>query len=111
MFVMPSRVRLLVAIAVCLVAATQAPAVVNGIPVPCSDRRFDCVGMFFTASGSCAGFVSGCCVLIAPDQILIKRHSLDLSSLQPLSSLGSKRFKARFRRTASGESKPRRRGA
>ena len=88
----------------CLVPA-PAQAVVDGIPVPCNERRFDCVGMFFTAGtspGPCGGGISGTCILIAPDQILIKRHQLNISASQPLSAIGATLFRARFQRTPDG---------
>ena len=89
-----------------------AGAVVNGLEPPLNDRRFDAVGLFFTVGtpaqdSGCAGLISGSCVLIAPDMVLIARHSLNVGSTEPLPNPTLTRFRARFRRAADGSAENR----
>lgn len=91
---------------------SPALAVVNGIDPPLNDRRYDAVGLFFTVGTAaqdtgCAGLISGSCVLIAPDMVLIARHSLNVGSSDPIPNASVNRFRARFRRAADGSAQNR----
>jgi hypothetical protein len=81
---------------------------VDGTPAPNADRRFDAVGIFIsTAPGACAGWISGTCTLIEPTKVLIARHSLDVSSIDPLPTLAAHPCRVRFRRAVDGTSENR----
>ncbi len=87
-----------------LVAVPAARAVVDGIPVPATDRRFDAVGIFLRAApgSGCGGWVTGTCTLVGPNVVLIARHCLDVSTSEPLPAATLRQYRARFRRTPSG---------
>lgn len=87
-----------------LCSCLPALAINNGLEVPCNDRRFDAVGLFFTASpgGGCGGWISGSCVLIGPDMVLCARHSLGISPTDPIPNAATRSFRVRFRRAADG---------
>lgn len=87
-----------------LSAASAAFGVVNGVPIPAADKRFDAVGLFCrVAPGSpCAGWTSGTCTLVGPNVVLIARHSLDISPSEPLWPNSVRQYRARFRRTPAG---------
>lgn len=100
----PLVTSLLVCVCVPLLWASQALGVVNGTPIPCEDRRFDAVGLVLNAGAwSCGGFIAGSCVLIQPDCALIARHSLDITTFQPLPNPATTPFRIRFRRAADGK--------
>jgi hypothetical protein len=87
--------------------SSPASAVVNGIPAPNSDHRFDAVGLFMTVPAGvtpCAGWVSGSCTLIGPNLVLLARHSLDITTSDPIPDLGTHHYRVRFRRAVSGDS-------
>lgn len=89
-----------------ILALTFAPArgVVNGTVIPCEDRRFDAVGLFITGGFySCGGYISGSCVLIAPDTVVLARHELDVSSISPLPNPQTSTYRVRFRRALNGD--------
>lgn len=94
-------------LSVCVAALAAAPSmgVVNGVVVPCSDRRFDAVGAFMTnwGSGPCGGSLSGTCTLIAPDKIITARHCLDVGPTNPLPDPQSRTWRVRFRRAPNGD--------
>ncbi len=94
------------AAATVLLVAAKSGAVVDGVPVPNADRRFDAVGLFLTTSpgGGCAGWVSGTCTLIGPTTVLIARHSLDVQPNQPIPTIAAHPCRVRFRRAADGTS-------
>lgn len=93
----------LVLLCLSVFGAPRANAVAGGEYIPCQDRRFDAVGLFLTAGGwPCGGFVSGSCVLIEPDCVLIARHSLDITPTQPLPNPSVRGYRVRFRRSVSG---------
>jgi hypothetical protein len=89
-----------------VLCGAKAKAVVDGIPAPNADRRFDAVGIFLTSSpgGACGGWVSGSCTLISANQVLIARHSLDITTSQPIPSLATRPCRVRFRRNTDGVS-------
>ena len=81
----------------------RASAVVNGQLAPNADKRFDAVGLFFSATPwTCAGWVSGSCTLVGPNVVLVARHSLGIASSDPLPLLSARPFRVRFRRAANG---------
>lgn len=83
---------------------THSLAIINGTPPPCEDRRFDSVGLFMNAGfWSCAGWISGTCILVAPDRVLVARHSLDLGANQQLPDAQTSAYRVRFRRSLSGD--------
>lgn len=97
--------RVLVAGIVCVLAsAMPARGVVNGTPIPTWDRRFDGVGLFMRVSPSspCAGWISGTCTLVGPNVVLIARHSLDITSGEPIWTPQQRQYRVRFRRMPSG---------
>ena len=87
-----------------LSAASVALGVVNGVPVPAADKRFDAVGLFLLASPSvpCSGLISGTCTLVGPNVVLIARHSLDITPSQPLWPSSARQYRVRFRRNPAG---------
>lgn len=92
-----------VAIALALASATPVHAIVRGLPAPCADRRFDPIGLFINAGAwSCAGWISGSCILIEPDCVLVARHSLDIGASQPLPNPAVSVYRVRFRRDENG---------
>lgn len=88
-----------------LAAVPPAFAVIEGVPITDSDRRFDAVGLFLTVQpgGQCGGWVSGSCTLIGRDTILVARHSVASSGV-PLPTPGARTHRVRFRRGVSGAS-------
>lgn len=79
--------------------------VVNGTPIPNTDKRFDAVGLFMAAApGSCGGWISGSCTLVGPTTVLIARHSLDVQPTQPIPTVATRPCRVRFRRAADGTS-------
>lgn len=103
-----SKLRMRRLLLACFVAlpwvVPAALGVVNGVPVPASDKRFDAVGIFFRASpgGTCGGWISGTCTLVGPNVVLIARHCLDITTSDPLPPNSVRQYRARFRRTAAG---------
>lgn len=95
----------LAAAAALTLAGAPARAVVNGTPVPDSDRRFDAVGIVFTAQPwqPCAGWISGTCTLVAPNLVIFARHSVQLSD-GSLPATGARTHRVRFRRGRDGTS-------
>jgi hypothetical protein len=95
-----------IATLVCSVCCLSSPSlgVVNGVLAAANDRRLDAVGLLLYArDAACAGWGSGSCVLIAADQVLIARHSLNVSAFAPLPSLAEYPYRIRFRRSVDGE--------
>lgn len=88
-----------------LCSCLPALAINNGLEVACNDRRFDAVGLFFTAlpGSTCGGWISGSCVLIGPDTVLFARHSLGIGPTDPIPSSATRTFRVRFRRAADGQ--------
>lgn len=86
-------------------ALVSAPArgVVGGSVVPATDRRLDAVALLITDQpwAPCGGWISGTCTLIAPDTMLLARHSVENAQRQ-LPAAGARTHKARFRRAADG---------
>lgn len=105
--------RLIGFVATCCVGilGVGAPAmgVVGGTPAPAADRRFDGVGLFMRVppGSSCGGLISGSCTLIAPDLVLVARHSLDIGSADPLPTAAQRTYRVRFRRAVGGLSENR----
>jgi hypothetical protein len=103
-----SSPRLLCAVLMYFVACTAAvPAafgVVDGVPVPAADKRFDAVGLFIrvSPSGTCGGWISGTCTLVGPNVVLIARHCLDITTSDPLWAPSVRQYRVRFRRTVDG---------
>lgn len=94
---------------VCLCAgmlwgSQESPGIVQGLDVPCWDRRFDGVGVLISVSqaGACPGAVSGSCVLVEPNLVLCARHQLGVASTSPLPSLQQRPLRVRFRRAMDG---------
>lgn len=90
----------------------RADAVVNGQEPPLSDRRYDGVGLFFTVGTAaqdtgCAGLVSGSCILIAPDLVLVARHCLNVGATDAIPNASVNRFRVRFRRSVDGQAENR----
>ncbi len=99
------RYRFVIVLCMCLCAAAgTARGVVDGVPIPNTDRRFDGVGLLFTTTPwtACAGWISGTCTLVGPNVVLLARHCLDISPSQPLPSPLSRTYRVRFRRTPDG---------
>jgi hypothetical protein len=87
-----------------LLGAGRGLGVVGGTIVPCSDRRFDAVGVFLTTwpGATCGGAISGTCTLIAPDRVLVARHCLDVGPATPIPGPQLRSWVVRFRRAANG---------
>lgn len=91
------------AVALLLSLPVAAHAVVGGTPAPASDHRLDAVALLITDQpwAACGGWISGTCSLIAPDTMLLARHSVENAQRQ-LPVAGARTHKARFRRAADG---------
>lgn len=103
-----SRV-LLAAITLAMMCLLALPArtrgVVNGVPIPCDDRRYDAVGLFMIGGGppgECGGSISGTCTLIDDRTVVFARHSLGIAPLDPLPRPGELYARVRFRRARDG---------
>ncbi len=99
-------VRLLVLCASVVALAAPCEAVNNGIEPACTDTRYDGVGLILKVNNpfvSCSQNVSGTCVLIDSQTVLVARHSIIASSTSPLPTIGSRAFKVRFRRAPDGD--------
>jgi hypothetical protein len=85
-----------------LVATSRG--VVDGQPAPIWDRRYDAVALLFTVQpwATCGGWISGSCTLIAPNTVLLAKHSVQHSD-QTLPADGERSIRVRFRRNAQGE--------
>lgn len=95
-----------------LMLCGRAGAVVNGVEPELTDRRFDGVGLFFTVGTAaqdtgCAGLVSGTCILIAPDTVLIARHCLNVGATDLIPNAAVNKFRVRFRRAEDGRAENR----
>jgi len=90
-------------IALALFLASPAKAVVEGQPIPLTDRRFDAVGLLLTVQpwNPCGGWVSGSCTLIAPNIVMMARHSVQRTD-GTLPPANSQAIRVRFRRAANG---------
>ncbi len=92
-----------VAVVIALCCSVPAFGVVNGQHPACTDRRFDAVGLFLTSGPfACGGFVSGSCVLIDRDLVIMARHELDVTAYEPLPDPIARPYYVRFRRAESG---------
>ena len=82
---------------------SRAGAVVDGRPAPYNDRRFDAVGLVLTVQpwAPCGGWISGSCTLIAPNMVMLAKHSVQRSD-QTLPPAGQHSHRIRFRRAANG---------
>ena len=85
----------------------SAFGIVNGAEVPCSDRRFDCVGQIFASANNCSGAAPataahiGACVLIAPNVVVFADHERTVYT-DPSSGYPQLGQSVRFRRNSSG---------
>lgn len=86
-----------------MIVTMRTPAVVNGAPVPDSDRRFDAVGLLLTTQpgANCGGWISGTATLIAPATVLIAKHSV-LQANFTFPADHSRTNRVRFRRGVDG---------
>lgn len=90
-------------LACCLAPVARTVAVVGGSIPPATDHRFDAVALLFTDQpwAPCGGWISGTCTLIAPDTVLLARHSVQ-DSQRRLPATGARTHKVRFRRGVDG---------
>lgn len=98
----PARLAVL-ALLVCALTPPKAGAVVDGRPAALDDRRFDAVGLVLTVQpwNPCGGWISGSCTLIAPNMVMLARHSVQRpDNTLPLD--GARTHRVRFRRSAGG---------
>ncbi|MBX3387728.1 MAG: trypsin-like serine protease [Phycisphaeraceae bacterium] len=89
----------------CAFLASPCAAVNNGVEPHCADRRYDGVGILLKVNNptvACSQNVSGSCVLIDENTVLVARHSIVPSSTSVLPAAGSRAFKVRFRRSPTG---------
>lgn len=80
-------------------------AVNNGVEPHCSDTRYDAVGLLLKVNNptvACSQNISGSCVLIDPQTVMVARHSVIPSSTSELPATGTRKFRVRFRRSADG---------
>lgn len=86
-----------------MIVTVRAPAVVNGTPIPDTDRRFDAVGLLLTTQpgSACGGWISGTATLIAPATVLIAKHSV-LQADFSFPADHSRTNRVRFRRGVDG---------
>lgn len=96
---------MIAAISACLCLATPAQAIVNGTEPGCADWRFDGVGLLCRSLNPlvpCLQNISGTCVLIDEQTVLVARHSIIDSPTEALPAAGARMFKVRFRRDSNG---------
>lgn len=96
-----------IAFAASVLLSGSAFALVGGTEPACADTRYDAVGLILTSYNSaqeCGHNISGNCVLIDRQTILVARHSVLASPSDPLPAAGSRKYKVRFRRAADGSS-------
>jgi hypothetical protein len=86
------------------ICCPRAIGVVGGEPAPANDHRFDAVGLVVTDQpwAACLGWISGTCVLIGTDTVLLARHQVQNAQRQ-LPAAGARTHKIRFRRAPDGE--------
>lgn len=86
-----------------LFGGAPAAAVVDGQPAPYDDRRLDAVGLVLTVQpwAPCGGWISGSGTLIAPNVVLLAKHSVQRSDYT-LPADGARSHRIRFRRAPDG---------
>lgn len=92
-------------VCVCLGLSARARAVVEGQVVPDSDHRLDAVGLLLTVQPwyPCGGWISGTCTLVAPNMVLMARHSVQRPDFT-MPPNGQQTIRVRFRRALNGTS-------
>ncbi len=89
----------------CAMSSRAALGLIGGTEPACSDSRYDAVGLILTSYNSsqeCGHNISGNCVLIDRQTILVARHSVLNSPSDPLPAAGARKYKVRFRRAPDG---------